>query len=145
MNTRGMTPLQHYAMCLAAGGYWQLADAMELIHHNSEDSDVIAIHHAPSHTTMLGLCEGTTGNTRCLECDGACEMECDLGHWHDCTACDGTGTFGPAQPDNLQWISLDGNTDEDFKPTGRFITTLDEARPLVRDYTRLIERLQVAA
>lgn len=43
-----------------------------------------------------GICphchgRGGASENRCPECEGDGELECDLGHTHDCDECDGTG------------------------------------------------------
>ena len=44
-------------------------------------------------------CEGTGVEHRkdCLDCEGQGELECDLGHFHTCTSCDGEG-YSDASP-----------------------------------------------
>ena len=43
---------------------------------------------------LCNACGGSGHSTRCLECDGEGERECDLGHMHDCDACGGDGFQG---------------------------------------------------
>lgn len=49
-----------------------------------------------------GICPECHGKgrdkVRCTECRGAGELECDLGHLHDCEECDGSGYAGSACP-----------------------------------------------
>lgn len=42
-------------------------------------------------TTCLGT--GKVKRIKCDECGGEGELECDLGHMHNCYACDGSGGF----------------------------------------------------
>ncbi|MGV8959234.1 MAG: hypothetical protein ACOH1V_02445 [Stenotrophomonas sp.] len=137
----GMTPIQHHALCLAAGGYWRLADALELVHLQSEDKRVLAIHHAPASRLYVGLGDATKFYS-CEECNGTGEAECDMGHMHDCPECDGYGGGG-IDWEALRWQTLDHKP----APKSEAIQTLhvmnaDEAKALVHQYTRLIDRLQ---
>ena len=36
-------------------------------------------------------CDGKGFNQKCSECNGEREIECDLGHMHECNYCDGNG------------------------------------------------------
>lgn len=141
MNTRGMTPMAHHAMCLAAGGYWQLADAMELLQLVQEDERVQAIHHCNGHTAMIGLAE-VIETGECDECSGTGELECDMGHMHSCYVCGGDGSDGEPVTDRIEWMTLNGDTDPSFKPNPIFILYAADAKVLVRDYGRLIDSLQ---
>lgn len=42
----------------------------------------------------MACCAGKIGATQCIECDGRGEKTCDLGHDHDCSRCDGSGSVG---------------------------------------------------
>ena len=39
----------------------------------------------------LRQCEKCEGRVDCLECEGSGEVECDLGHDHECRSCNGSG------------------------------------------------------
>lgn len=137
-NTR-MTPIQHHAMCLAAGGYWNLADALELVALAKEDTSVAAIAHPFSSKACIGRTEESFEET-CSECDGTGYVECNLGHEHECSECDGEIRSSGGQ---LSWQTLDG---EEFDPDqvinrGGMMMLID-ARLLISQYERLIKRLQ---
>jgi hypothetical protein len=142
MNTRGMTPMAHHAMCLAAGGYWQLADAMELIEQHQLDPTVSAIAHPFSSKTCIGRANESFHES-CDNCAGTGYVECDMGHDHDCPDCDGEGGTSIHE---FTWQTLDGDdVDADaFVKSGGYFT-LTDARQLVAQYERLINFLQVAA
>ena len=137
-NTR-MTPLQHHAMCLAAGGYWQLADALELISRNADNNSVGAIAHPFSSKPLIGFADDSY-QENCTECYGSGTVVCDMGHRHECDECNGEGGTTVHE---LRRQTLDGQEVEptDTLDRGGFMT-LQDARITVRQYTRLIERLQ---
>lgn len=142
MNNRGMTPIQHHAMCLAAAGHWQLADALELQLLNSEDNTVQAAFHPISGPLQIGRGDKAEA-FECEECEGTGEQECNMGHYHDCPECEGTGLQPQVRTEPLVWATLDGDEPTvDATKHPQRITTVADALTLIRDYTRLIERLQ---
>lgn len=139
MSNARMEPIQHHALCLAAGGYWNLADALELVALYKEDPTVSAIAHPFSSKACIGRAEESYVET-CSECDGYGHVECDMGHDHECPTCNGEGGTSAGE---LSWQTLDG---EEFDP-GQVINRggmmmLVDARLLISQYERLIDRLQ---
>lgn len=134
-----MTPIQHHAMCLAVGGFWQLADALELVHRHKGDNSVVAICHPLSSQTCIATAEDGYEET-CSECDGTGYQECDLGHDHECSACDGSGGD---HSEMLTWQTLNGEpvTSDEVISLGGTLGLAD-ARLLISQYERLLERLQ---
>ena len=133
-----MSPIQHHALCLAAGGYWQLADALELVARNKQDPEITAIAHPPSGPVAVGM-EVGTHQEPCEECRGQGVVECDMGHPHSCEERDGEGSTPTAE---VRWQTLDGQEVE-LSRAGQYpwVVSVRQATLLVDEYSRLISRL----
>lgn len=70
--------------------------------------------------TPCKSCDGKGTVLKCKICDGRGEVECDMGHDHDCDLCSGTGCStipaAPAAPNSIECWTCDGHGTDGLPP-----------------------------